>query len=164
MAEQKIIYQCSHVGCIEKSWLGKNHDWKMCEIVFGAHPDVWNPAGRTQGTEIGVVTIQSYFNFCVKHSEVYKDIILLLIANETKRVHKEIKVDALFREGYGCWITIHDCLSHEPIKNFQIPYAVFREVFLKLPPTMIDRRRKSSEPYLLKTIESLKNVKTITGL
>lgn len=124
-SEGMIVYYCDFIGCNEKSWLGKGFDWKMCEIVFGVHPEIVKKINSQMGRSVRV--IQDKLHFCKVHSGV-KDNLFHFIADEFPNVEK-ICTHALLKDDLGCWITIHDCLTHEPIKNFQLPYAEFENIF-----------------------------------
>jgi len=118
MRTKRDIYICSHPGCKEENWLGKGFDWKMCEVVFGVHPKVYKAMAEP------VAVIQEKFNFCGIHAPIYKDALQSFLAE----AGEVIVLDGALKEGLGCWVTIHDCLTHEPIQNFQMSYQGFERV------------------------------------
>ena len=128
------VFYCDHPVCQTFSWLGNGPDWKMCEIVFGVHPKI-----RDKRHWDGLTTmVQIKFHFCRQH-HWYKEKIYQLIAQELE-FHRSngknglvLSREANFREGLGCWITFHDCLTPgEAIKNFQMPYESFSRIYFYL--------------------------------
>jgi len=120
------VFYCDHPGCQTISWLGNGSDWKMCEIVFGVHPKIIHKRHK-EGGRNSIVKVK--LNFCREHHSKYREGLYYLIA---KQVLKGAKItgQSCFIEDLGCWVTIHDCLSPgEPIKNFQLSYTIFEEIF-----------------------------------
>lgn len=150
-SEKITYYHCDHPGCQEVSWLGKGWDWKMCEVVFGTHPKIIK-----QRYEEGKATtvIQQYFHFCRAHAPVYEEILYALMARTAYLTDKQIIGDAFFREGLGCWITIHNCLANGiPIRNFQMDHETLSWLYEKFPVVQIrntpleDIKRLRELPY-----------------
>lgn len=125
--ENTVMYYCDIIGCNEKSWLGKEFDWKMCEIVFGIHPTIVEKISKKTGKSVEV--IQKKFNFCRSHLSIKEDLFYFIADEFPDPVEEKICTLPFLKDGLGCWITIHDCLTHEPIKNFQLPYAEFANIF-----------------------------------
>lgn len=155
-------YLCNHISCQEKSWLGKGLDWKMCEIVFGVHTDIHTKMSKVFGKSVKLIRLATHF--CRLHAATYKDIIFGLLTKNAKipfelyllsrEDESDIIGDAYFKEGFGCFITIHDCLTHEPIKNLQMPYNVFEKVVSGFLPII-----RHSGDLDFRFVEKIKNLK-----
>ncbi len=166
--KKENIYLCNHVICEEKSWLGKGFDWKMCEIVFGVHTKIRTKMLKETCKSVKLIRLATHF--CRLHAPIYKDMIFGLLARKAKipldlyLMSRESNVigDADFKEGLGCFITIHDCLTHEPIKNLQMPYDVFEKVVSDFLP--IIRTADDLDFRFLQKIKNLKQMRSTANL
>lgn len=152
--ESTVLYHCDFNGCNEKSWIGKGHDWKMCEIVFGVHPTTVHKISKESGKS--VVVIQKKFHFCREHHGA-KELVFRIIAEEFPGPIKNISTKGIIEDGLGCWITIHDCLTPgEHIKNFQLSYDVFMRVYRRFYFSLETKPTPYSSLY--RRIETLKEL------
>jgi hypothetical protein len=148
------VYKCCHIGCKETSWLGNGSDWKMCEIIFGVHPQIIE---KLYGSPI---VIEKKLNFCRNHASFYKDFIYSSLA-KVGYFNGRVCREAFYATGLGCFVTIHDCLVHSPIQVFQISYGNFKRIFLSLPPTIASIVPNQA---LAQCVDELRKAKTSVNL
>lgn len=119
----KFICLCDRQGC--KGILNSEVDiaWKMYEIVFGVDPTIAREIGN-------VIVTKERFHFCGGCRKSYESTIISLITRFSGKTLNDICTDPHLHKDLGCWITLIDVLGGPPLRNYQIPYDVFHNIYI----------------------------------